>query len=372
MKPLKGAVVGAGHLGRIHAQKLAGMDGVSLVGVADPIESNREAVAQAHGVRAFSDHRQLGRGVDAAVVATPTRWHHAVALDLLNDGVHLLVEKPLAPTEAECAELVDTARRRALVLQVGHVERLNPALDAVLPFVRFPKYIEAVRRGGFTFRSTDIGAVLDLMIHDIDVILALVQSPLRRVEALGLSLLGRHEDVVNARLSFANGCIASLSASRVSHTAARTMNIWSRRGFAAVDFAARTATLIHPSETLLRRELDVEKLSSDEKQRLKDSLLTEHLPVEKLAVEPCDAITAELLDFTDSIRTGRVPRVTGEQGRDAVAVAEQVLAAMAAHAWDGNADGPVGPLALPPAAVIRAPHWGLKKAGNPLEHREAG
>ncbi|HUY31377.1 MAG TPA: Gfo/Idh/MocA family oxidoreductase [Pirellulales bacterium] len=372
MKPLRVGVVGAGHLGRIHAQKLAGMAGVALVGVADPIEAHRNAVAQAHGIQAFSEHRRLGRLVDAAVVATPTRSHHAVALDLMNAGVHLLVEKPLALTEAECAELVDAARRRALVLQVGHVERFNPALGAVLPHVGRPKYIEAIRQGGFTFRSTDIGAVLDLMIHDIDVVLALVQSPLRRVEALGLSLFGRHEDVVNARLSFANGCVAALSASRVSHTAARTMRIWSRRGFAAIDFAARSATFVRPSETLLRRELDAETLSSDEKHRLKDSLLTEHLPLEKLVVEPCDAISAELTDFTDSIRAGRAPRVTGEQGRDAVAVAARILAAMATHSWEGTADGPIGPLAQPAAAVIQAPHWGFKKAGNPFKHREAG
>jgi predicted dehydrogenase len=372
VKPLRVAVVGAGHLGRIHAQKLAGMEGVSLVGVADPIEANRVRVAQDHGAQAFSDHRRLGRLVDAAVVATPTWSHHAVALELLNEGIHLLVEKPLAATEGECAELVDAARKRALVLQVGHVERFNPALDAVLPHVLWPKYIEAVRRGGFTFRSTDIGAVLDLMIHDIDVVLALVQSPLRRVEALGLSLFGRHEDVVNARLSFANGCVAALSASRASYTAARTMQIWSSRGFASVDFAARSATLVCPSETLLRRELDVEKLSSDERQLLKESFLTEHLSTEKLAVEPCDAITAELLDFTDSVRTGRAPRVTGEQGRDAVAVAERILAAIACHAWDGTADGPTGPMLKPAATVVRGPHWGLKPAGDPLEHREAG
>ena len=372
MKPLRVAVVGVGHLGRIHAQKLAGMAGVSLVGVADPIEAHRTAVARAHGTQAFADHRQLLGLIDAAVVATPTRWHNAVALDLLNQGIHCLVEKPLAPTEAECAELVDAARRRALVLEVGHVERFNPALAAVFPHVRSPKYIESLRRGGFSFRSTDIGAVLDLMIHDIDLVLALVQSPLRRVEALGLSLFGKHEDLVNCRLSFANGCVAALSASRASRTPARTMQIWSRRGFAAIDFAARSATLVRPSEVLLRHELDSENLSSEEQQRLKESFLTEHLPVEHLAVEPCDAITAELLDFTDSIRTGRVPRVTGEQGRDAVAVAERILAAIAAHPWDGTADGPLGPLVQPAAAVIRGPHWGLRTAGNPLEHREAG
>jgi predicted dehydrogenase len=371
MRSLRVAVVGAGHLGRIHAQKLVGMEGVRLVGVTDPVEANRAEVAQAHGVQAFAEHRQLAGLVDAAVVATPTRWHHAVAMDLLNRGIHLLVEKPLAPSEAECAELAAAARSKQLVLQVGHVERFNPALAAVLPHARSPKYIEAVRRGPFTFRSTDIGAVLDLMIHDIDIVLSLVDSPLRHVEAMGLSLFGRHEDVVNCRLSFADGCVAALGASRASRTSARAMHIWSRRGFATVDFAARTATLIRPSETLVRRELDVEKLSNDECRRLKDTLLIEHLPAERLPVESCDAITAELMDFTDAIRTGRVPRVTGEQGRDAVAVAERVLAAVSAHQWEGTADGLGGPLLQPAATVIRGPHWPRPAVGTP-ERREAG
>ena len=374
MKPLRIAVVGAGHLGRIHARILSGLEGFSLVGIADPVEANRRETAAAYQTEACADFRQLLGRIDAAVVATPTKYHHAVALELLRQGVHLLVEKPLASTRAEADELVDAARRHGALLQVGHVERFNPAFNAALPHLRDPKYIEAVRRGGFTFRSTDIGVVLDLMIHDIDLVLSLVQSPVRRVEALGVSLFGQHEDVANARLYFESGCIASLNASRASHTAARTMQIWSRQTFAGLDFATRTASLVRPSETLLRREIDVDRLPVEEKLRIKDGFMAEHLPVEQIQAEPCDAITAELQDFAGSIRAGRAPRVTGEHGRDAIAVAERILLQIATHAWDGAAEGPVGPQVLPMTPTIPAPHWklGAKLPVASNEPRKAG
>lgn len=372
MKPLRVAVVGVGHLGRIHARILAGLEHVDLVGVVDPVEANREQAALEYRCRPFADHQQLAGQIDAAIVATPTASHHAVALDLLRGGIHLLVEKPLSATLAQAEELVEAARRQAVQLQVGHIERFNPAFAAAWPHLHEPKYIEAVRTSGFTFRSTDIGVVLDLMIHDIDLVLSLTRSPVQGVQALGISVLGRHEDVAHARLVFENGCVATLNASRISQVATRRMQIWSRRCFAGLDLAARVATLVRPSETLLRRELDIEQLLPAEKARWKETLLAEHLPVERIEPEPCDALTAELLDFADSIRSGRAPRVPGEQGRDAVAVAQQVLAKIQTHAWDGTSDGPVGPLAAPAPRIIRGPHWGRQPAHPAAEQREAG
>ncbi|HEX7447124.1 MAG TPA: Gfo/Idh/MocA family oxidoreductase [Pirellulales bacterium] len=371
-KPMRAAVVGVGHLGRIHARILATTPGVELVGVADPVETNRQQVAAAHQTRAFADHRELIGQIDAAVIATPTRFHAQVARDLLAAGIHLLVEKPLATSSAEAAEMVEAARRQALVLQVGHVERFNPAFVAAMPHLREPKYIEAVRRGGFSFRSTDIGVVLDLMIHDLDLVLSLVRSPVRRVDALGVALFGRHEDLVNARLTFANGCVATLSASRASHSAARTMQVWTRRGFTAVDFAARAATVVRPSASIARHELDIERLSSAEKNDLKDHLLTDHLPVEQLTVPEGDPLTAELTDFVTSIRTGRPPRVSGGQGLDAIRVAELVLEQVETHAWDGTPGGPVGPRPAATPQIIRGPHWNWKTAPAPTHRREAG
>ena len=363
MKPIRVAVVGVGHLGRIHARLLSGLPGAQLVAISEPHGPSRAEVAATYQLAGLADHRELIGQVDAAVVAAPTRYHTEIARDLLAAGIHLLVEKPLAPTASEAAELVEAARRRALVLQVGHVERFNPAFAAAQPYLREPKYIEATRRGGFSFRSTDIGVVLDLMIHDIDLVLSLARSPLRRAEALGISLFGEHEDVVNARLTFANGCVASLSASRASHTAARTMQVWSRRGMAAIDFAARTASVVCPSERLLTRQVDVGRLTSEEQAALKDRLLSEHLPVTALTVEPGDALTAELTDFLAAVRTGRAPRVTGEQALEAVEVAERILSQVRTHAWNGTEQGPIGPrLGVP--APLRGPHWHLRTSAD--------
>ncbi|HJT31673.1 MAG TPA: Gfo/Idh/MocA family oxidoreductase [Pirellulales bacterium] len=369
---MRTAVVGVGHLGRIHARILAELPGVELVGVADPIEANRLEAAALHQTRAYADYRELIGKIDAAVIATPTRFHCQVARELLAAGVHLLVEKPLATNTTEAAEMVAAARRSGVVLQVGHVERFNPAFLAAAPHLREPKYIEAVRRGGFSFRSTDIGVVLDLMVHDIDLVLSLVQSPVRRVDALGVALFGRHEDLVNARLTFANGCVATLSASRASHTAARTMHVWTRRGFTALDFAARTASMVRPSETILRHELDVEHLPPDEKSQLKDCLLTNHLPLEALAVPSADPLTAELTEFVAAVRTGRAPQVSGQQGLDAVAVSERILEQVEMHAWDGTPTGPVGPRPAAAPQILRGPHWNWKTAPAPIPRREAG
>ena len=283
MKPVNVAVIGVGHLGRIHARILTGLPQFSLVGVVDPVAENLDRATADFHAPGFRSIHELRGEIDAAVIATPTRFHHQVASELLADGIHLLVEKPLASTYDEACVLVDLARRHGAVLQVGHVERFNPAFASVLPHVGVPKYISAVRRSGFSFRSTDIGVVLDLMIHDIDLVLSLVRSPLRHVEALGLALFGRHEDVANARLSFENGCVAELSASRASRTPARTMDVWSARTMASLDFGARAASVIHPSTAVLRREIDIERLVPAERNALKETLLAEHLPVEHLA-----------------------------------------------------------------------------------------
>jgi predicted dehydrogenase len=366
------AVVGAGRLGGFHARKLAASEQVKLLAVVDPLPAARNRLAAECHTRALADHGSLLDQVDAAVIAAPTRLHHRLALDFLRRGIHLLVEKPLCRTLAEADELVDVAWRKGAVLQVGHVERFNPAFAAAASHAAGPKYVEAVRQSGFTFRSTDIGVVLDLMIHDLDLLLSMVRSPLRRVDALGLSVLGGHEDVANARLEFQCGCVATLSASRVSYQSARRMQLWSARAFAAIDFAGCTTTLVHPSQTLLRRQLDVEELSPQQVEHYREHLFDELLPRTHLEFEAVDALALEQEDFLQSIRTLRRPRVPGEAGRDAVAAAEQILARIHTHAWDDAPDGPVGPLFTPHSRVIPAPHFDLTAAQLPLPRKEAG
>jgi len=261
------------------------------------------------------------------------------------------------------------ARQNNVVLQTGHVERFNPAFGAATTHVENPKYIESTRAGAFTFRSTDVGVVMDLMIHDIDLILSMVRSKVRKVDALGFSVLGGHEDVANARLEFESGCIATLNASRISSTATRIMNLWGGRAFAGIDFGSRTANIVRPSEVLLRRQFDVDALSADEVEYYKTHLAVEHLPCETLEFDAVDALALEVNDFVESILIGRVPRVSGEAGYEAVAVAETILAEIGAHAWDSSH---VGPMGVPRGAVISPPHFAMPEAERSTIRREAG
>jgi predicted dehydrogenase len=354
---LRVAVIGSGRLGGFHAQKLACMAGVELVGAVDPLPANRDRLAAELRTTAFASHEPLVGKIDAAVIATPTIAHHRVAVDFLKAGTHLLVEKPLSATVAEADDLVEMARRRKVVLQVGHVERFNPALAAAAPHLEEPKFIEAVRASGFTFRSMDIGVVLDLMIHDIDLVLSLVRSPLRSVDALGVSLLGAHEDAAHARLTFASGCVANLSASRISYDPLRKMQVWAARSYANIDFATRTTTLVRPSETLLRGEFHADRLSPEQVEHYKTHLAEEHLPREQKTCNAVDALALELEDFVESIRTVRQPRVTGEAGRDALAVAEQVLASIAARRDEAIEHAGEFP------RIIAAPRFDMRKTG---------
>jgi predicted dehydrogenase len=357
MSKLRVAVVGAGRLGGFHAQKLAARNDVELLAVVDPLAANRERVAAQCHTEPFADYAGLLDLLDAAVIATPTVLHHQIARDFLLSSVHLLVEKPLAATRAEADELAAIARRKGVVLQVGHVERFNPAFSAAAAEISQPKYIEAVRTSGFTFRSTDIGVVLDVMIHDIDLVLSLVRSPLRKINALGLSVLGGHEDVANVRLEFECGCVATLSASRVSYEQERRMQVWSADGFAAIDFKSLTATLVRPSEALLRRQFDVDALTPPQVDHYRQHFAEEHLPQRQLSFQAVDALCLEQDDFLASIREHRQPRVNGEAGRDALAVAEQILARIDAHRWDAAPDGLAGPLALPRRHILSAPQF---------------
>lgn len=352
MKPLRVAVIGAGHLGRIHARLAAGAQEIDLVAVADPVESARDSVAQEAKTQAVADYHALVGDIEAAIVAAPTSLHHAIGMDLLGRGLPVLMEKPLAPTSPECEELVSLAQKKGVVLQVGHVERFNAALQAVTADVRDPKYIEAARTSGYTFRSTDVGVVLDMMIHDLDIVLSLARSTVVDVQALGVSVLGGHEDMATARLTFASGCVANISSSRVSFQQKRTMTVITSRGTASINFATHEATVVKPREEVLRREFHIDRLTAAERTYWKEHLFDELLVRKQCDAKPGNAIQEEQLDFVRAIREGRAPRVDGAAGRDVVAVAEMVLDRIAEHAWDGTQNGRRGPFAMPALPII--------------------
>jgi predicted dehydrogenase len=350
MSRLRVGVIGVGHLGKEHARILAGLPDVELVGVADPHAAQAESVAQRCGTRAFAHHRLLLPEVQAAVVAAPTTHHHAVAREFLERGIHLLVEKPLTEDLAQADELVALARVRGAILQVGHIERFNPAFEELQRLPLRPKYLTAERCGGFSGRSTDVGVVLDLMIHDLDLVLALAAGPLVSVEALGVSVLGGHEDMAQARLVFAGGCIADISASRVHPAGVRRLRAWGVEGFAEVDFARRHLTLVQPAEHLRRHQIDSRRLRPDTLASLKTELFGQHLQVSERDCAGGDQLTHELQEFLDCVRTGRRPRADGVAGRDALEAACRVLDSLRTHRWEGSAApaGPAGPSHLPP------------------------
>lgn len=325
---LKVAVIGAGHLGRIHTRLLRSRSDLEFVGIVEPSPTARQNVAAEFQTTGYAHVDEISDRIDAAIVVTPTQYHHSVAAPLLARGVHCLVEKPITLSLSEADELVALSRQHRAVLQVGHVERFNPALTTAREHLGPVRYLEATRTSSYAFRSIDIGVVLDLMIHDIDIVLSLANSEVVDVRAIGTPVLGPHEDMAQARLEFASGAVANLTASRTSFVAQRTLQAMSPSAFAALDFATRKVKLVRVGEKIARGEVDVNRATPDEVTAIKERLFTDYLPLEELAVPEVNAIAAEHDDFLQAIRSKRDPIVTGEQGRQALAVAQSILQAI--------------------------------------------
>ncbi|WP_442481591.1 Gfo/Idh/MocA family protein [Aeoliella sp. SH292] len=352
MKPLRTAIIGTGHLGRIHARLAAEAPHIDLVAIVDVVKEARERVAEETKTRAVADYRELFGEIEAAIVATPTVYHYQVVKDLLEAGIHVLVEKPITTTIDEADELCEIAKQKNLKLQVGHVERFNPGFECVADQLTDIRYLQGTRASGFTFRSTDIGVVMDLMIHDIDIVLSLIKSRVVDVRAFGVAVMGDQEDIAQATIHFANGAIAQLTASRVNYQPARSMQVFTASSFANIDFATRGATTIHPDPRLFTGEFDLASLKPDEVTHYRDHLFETLLVKEQHEPEQTNAIAEEHRDFAEAIRTGREVRVTGKAGRNALAVAEQVLHSIDKHQWDASPLGRRGAM-LTPAVPLR-------------------
>jgi predicted dehydrogenase len=335
MSDLELMVVGVGALGQHHARIVSQLDGVELVAVSDPREEIGREVAARHNTKWVPDFREAIDNIDAASIVVPTSLHHTIASEFLSRGISVLVEKPLTANVADAESLVELADANDTVLQVGHVERFNPAMKAAKNVCGLPKYIRAERTSLFPFRSMDIGVVHDLLIHDIDLTLDLVRSPVVSVEAFGINLMSDHEDVVNARLKFANGCIADLVASRMNPEAKREMQIWSAIGCVEIDFQSRTVKNYSPSERLLFGQSPVEKAKQPDAdiQALREDIFGKYIRVEEPTVIESDALTAELQEFTAAVRGEIKPACDGHAALAAVRVADQVLAAVSEHQW---------------------------------------
>jgi len=314
---LKLALVGAGHMGKFHAQAIAERTDALLAAVCDVDEPRAAAIAGPAGARVVTDVRQLVGQVDAAVIAAATSVHLAVAVPLMEAGVAVLIEKPLAPTAREAREIADAARQSGAVAQVGHILRFDPVTRAVAALGARPRFMEVSWATPFAFRSMDVGVVMDLMIHGLDVVLHLAGEAPERVDASGGIVIGPHEDFVSARLAFPSGCVATLTASRMSRTRQRTVRVFSEGSYLKLDYAARTV------ERIAARPGAVEAIRAGQRPAggMEDLVTIEKLPVE---AQP-DALRAQLASFLDAVRGKHPPAVTLEDGARAVEVAEMVV-----------------------------------------------
>lgn len=304
---LRAAVIGVGHLGKHHARILASLPGVSLAGVVDINRDRAAQVARAHGTTAFDAVGDIDGKLDVVVIAVPTESHAAIAMPLIQSGVHALVEKPVTQTVAEADALIAAAQRAGVVLAVGHSERFNPAVAAARPHIKDPRFIEVHRLGTSPERSLDIDVVLDLMIHDLDLILSVVKSEVESVEAVGVPVLTPKIDIANARLRFRNGCIANLTASRISRESVRKIRFFQRDAYVSIDSGAREVEMwsVVPQPGAAPR-----------------------IGGGKLPVPADEPLKGELEDFVAAVRDRRAPAVTGEQGRAALALAVRIVELM--------------------------------------------
>jgi len=305
---MKIAVIGVGSLGQHHARIYSQLQDVELVGVCDTDAGRAEKIAKNFGTRPFSDYKELIGKVDAVSVVVPTPLHYRVANDFLNAGVHCLVEKPITDTVAHAEELLGIANEKNLILQIGHIERFNTAVIEAQKYVKNPKFIEAQRLGPYDPRVAHIGVVMDLMIHDIDIILTLVHSKIIRLDAIGAKVLSGNEDIANVRLKFANGCVANISASRISIDKFRKIRIFQDDTYISLDYAGQSLKIYRKKSAVVTSMRDIEVI--------KPKLKTE---------EP---LKRELEHFINCVREGKKPLVTGERGRDALEVAIEIVNAL--------------------------------------------
>jgi predicted dehydrogenase len=311
-KRIRTAVIGVGHLGREHARIMASLEQSELIAVCDTNETAGKAIAEKFGVAYVADYREILGKVEAVSVATPTINHHQTVIGCLAAGIHVLVEKPIAHTLSEADEMIALAHERGLTLQVGHIERFNPAFRALQEQLSRPRFFEAHRMGIFSPRSLDIDVVMDLMVHELDIIASLVNQEVVRVDAVGIPILTQKIDMANARIEFADGCIANITASRVSGERLRKLRVFQPNEYYSLDYA--------------EQQVMVCRLIPSENPTALPNIIAGGLEITRR--EP---LAAEIESFLDAIAAGTPPIVTGEDGRRALKLATDVLQSIAAH-----------------------------------------
>ena len=306
MKKLRVGVVGVGHIGKNHARLYAELSGARFTAIYDTDQARARRLADEFGIVAAASLEEFTEEVDAVSIATPTNTHFEIAHELLTRGKHLLIEKPIAENTAHATELAELAADRRLVLQVGHVERFNPILSALEKRLTNPRFIEAHRLSPYPNRSTDIGVVLDLMIHDLEIILHLVRSPVQTIDAVGVPVLSRSEDIANARLRFENGCVANITSSRISPEQMRKIRVFQEDAYLSLDYQNQSGEIYRRSAAGLTRE--------------------------EVEIEREEPLKRQLASFIECTQTGRAPKVSGFQAAAALELAVEITKRIAANA----------------------------------------
>ena len=326
------AVIGCGKMGRFHAKTYANMPLVKLVGVFDVQQTSAAAVAREFNTQPFTNLDELLKVVDAVTIATPTQFHLATAQQVLQRKIPCLIEKPLAKNSAECQQILQWSREFKTLVQVGHIERFNPAMRAIQDVIKsqnfHPRFIEAIRLSPMTFRSLDVGVVLDMMIHDIDLVLTLANSPIARIDASGTSVTGMSEDICNTRITFENGCVANITASRLALKTERKMRLYCEGAYITADFGTRSAMLVNATATSSTIRDIAQKVTSGEIKDTSQIKYVDLIKLEPLPTQQVDQLTAQAASFIQAIQTDTAAEVTAEAGAAAVETAERIVAAM--------------------------------------------
>lgn len=304
-KKIKFGVIGAGKIGTFHTRTLSKMEEVELVGVCDTNLERAKALAQEYNCTPFTDYKELLKQVEAVIVAAPTPLHHEIGMYCLNQKIHTLLEKPIASTMQQARELVKAAQENKVLLQIGHIERFNPAVVEAFKYIKDPKFIVIKRMGPYDPRVSSVSVVLDLMIHDIDLLLTMLKSDVVSIDALGLSAFSEYEDMANVRLKFANGCTADVTASRASFEKARFMNLYQEDAYISVDFMNARVKIYRKKVPLVKSLEDVDVIFPQVEKQL--------------------PMTSEILHFIDCIKNHKTPATSGEKGAKALQVALDII-----------------------------------------------
>lgn len=318
---LKIAVIGAGHLGKEHARIYSEIPEVNLVGIVDINKDTGEAVARRCNTKYYSSFEEILNKVNAASVVVPTRFHYEITRELLKNGIHVLVEKPMTGTVSEAEDLIKLSKETSTILQPGYIERFNPAIEAIQKLDVSLKFIECHRLSPFTFRSADIGVVLDLMIHDIDIILYLSKSKVKKIDAVGVSVISDKEDIANARIQFENGCVANITASRVSFEPMRKIRLFSENSYISLDYHKQEAIIYKKSPELTPKSIITENTDVSTIKDLKNFVFGDLLKIERIKMNNQEPLRKELESFISCVNNGKQPVVSGEDGINAIKAA---------------------------------------------------